>query len=269
MAKKNEVVTYPRIVEAGKIKDPITGAPIQTYEYQFLLGQTQTLKIKNLLEAYPFCEGFALVRVLDEKGNKVYKYLGENGKLSYDGYFKASPYSGGRALCQREEGGKAQYREFDGRLDPQMFDANGAQGYKSATSAEINAGMDVSNKLNLLGFGEVMIGGKKNIINMLGEYPTNDLSKQEVVDRGAQLYNFYVGKLNLADLDSRYMADGKFADYIKRVIIYKYNLSLIEYFNSAKSDIKEFKTIMDIRSKNLKQFYKITDDLKKQETRHA
>lgn len=264
MAEVKQVETYPKIVEGGKVTDPTTGELLQTYEYHFQLGQTQILKISNLLEAYPFSDGFALVRVYDDDGKMVYRYLGENGKLCADKYFLASAYSGGRALCQTDDDGKVSYREFDGTLAPEKFDAAGAFPYKSPSEAEIKAGMDVSNKLNLYGFGEVTINGKKTIINMMGEYPNGDLTKQEVINRGTQIYNFYSGKLTIAELDKTYMADPKFANYVQRIIVYKYNISMIEYFNSGKSDVEEFKNLLATKSKNLKEFHAIVDDIKKQ-----
>lgn len=238
--KKVEEVAYPRIVKAKN----------GTYEYQFKMGDTQILKIKNLLEAGEFNDGYALVAVKENDGNKVYKYLGLNGLLSKDSYYFAMPYSCGRAICQRHKNDKALFRDFDGKVNPQPFDIEKTYSYKHASQSEVDAGLDLSNKLNLYGFAAVSVNGKETIANMMGETPSEQLTKKDVVNRGVQLYNFYNGKLDLQDLDSRDMADANFVDYIKRLVVYKHNLKMIAALNNG--NINDVNELLKAKSADLK-----------------
>ncbi len=241
MAEKKSVTTnYPRLVKSKN----------GTFEYQFKLGETQILRVSNLLEAGEFVDGYALVAVKDKNGNKVYKYLGINGKLSDDSYYFAMPYSCGRAICQRHKDDKALFRDFDGKVNPQPFDIEKTYSYKRATSAEVDAGLDLSNKLNLYGFAVASVGGKETIVNMMGEYANNNLTKKDVVNRGIQLYNFFNGRLNLQDLDKMDLQDPQFADYIRRLVVYKNNLKMIAALNEG--NINEVKNLLKSNSADLK-----------------
>ena len=246
---KNEVVeSYPKIV---KLKNG-------EFCYQFKLGETQILKVQPLVEAYPFSDGYARVKVLNQQGEAVYKFLSLNGRLSTDEFYNALDYSCGRALCQKKKGDKFQFREFDGSLNPQLFDVKNSFSYKRGTATEINAGLNLSNKLNLYGFAVVSIDGTQTIINMLGEYSTKNLPQKEVINRGIQLYNFYYDQMGLEDLDKLDLRDPKFNEYVKKLILYKHNLNMIASINDG--SIEQIKALLKSKTKSLQALNALTKE---------
>lgn len=214
---------YPKIV---KRKDGL-------FEYHFKNG-LKVSKVTNLIEAHPFSEGYARIKLV--QGNKqVYKFLDINGNVSEASFYYASDYSCGRALCQKEQNAKVQFRNFDGVVDPQEFDLD-TLSYKKASKEELQAGLNLSNRLNEFGFAKTMLNGKYVLINMMGEFPNKSLTAKKVINRGVQLYNFYFDSMELSDFDSADLQDPAFVDYLKRIVTYKYNVEIIKNLNECNKE---------------------------------
>lgn len=251
MEKENEL-TYPKIVKASN----------GSLEYHFKgVGESSNVvtKIKNLVQADAFSDGYALVRLKNKKGELVYKFLDLNGNLSKDDYYFASDYSCGHALCQKVKNGSVQFRDLDGHLSAHGYKMEGTTSFKRQTNSAMldKTAVDAGNKY---GFAEIPFGKKVAYMDMMGNIvDPSDMTKHELEQffkLGTQFYNYFYGKMPISKFDERDLQDRQVRAFLGKLIDYKHNISMIECLN--RND-KRFLDVLKSKTADYKFINRIKD----------